>query len=177
MSRPEVPTVIFIGQPNSGKSTLFNSIAGPKAETSNFPGTSIKHTHSRVSIEGRLVDVVDLPGTYSLCTTDPAEQTVLTHLFAEKPDLVVNVVDASTLSRGLELTLELIELGYPMIIALNMIDVAERRGIELDTGKAERLLGVPVVPTIAAHGRGVRELLDRAFDVLDKGQSLKPVRF
>jgi len=177
MSRPEVPTVIFIGQPNSGKSTLFNSIAGPKAETSNFPGTSIKHTHSRVSIEGRLVDVVDLPGTYSLCTTDPAEQIVLTHLFSEKPDLVVNVVDASTLSRGLELTLELIELGYPMIIALNMIDVAERRGIELDPGKAERLLGVPVVPTIAAHGRGVRELLDRAFDVLDKGQSLKPVRF
>jgi ferrous iron transport protein B len=177
MSRPEVPTVIFIGQPNSGKSTLFNSIAGPKAETSNFPGTSIKHTHSRVNIDGRLLDVVDLPGTYSLCTSDPAEQIVLTHLFSEKPDLIVNVVDASTLSRGLELTLELIELGYPMVVALNMVDVAERKGIELDAAKAERFLGVPVVPTIAAHGRGVRELLDRAFEVLDKGQSLKPIRF
>jgi len=177
MDRPEVPTVIFIGQPNSGKSTLFNSIAGPKAETSNFPGTSIKHTHSRVNIEGRLLDVVDLPGTYSLCTSDPAEQIVLTHLFSERPDLVINVVDASTLSRGLELTLELEELGYPMVVALNMADVAERKGIELDAAKAERLLGVPVVPTIAAHGRGVRELLDRVFDVLDKGQSLKPVRF
>jgi len=177
MSRPEVPTVVFIGQPNSGKSTLFNSIAGPKAETSNFPGTSIKHTHSRVNIEGRLLDVVDLPGTYSLCTADPAEQIVLTHLFSERPDLIVNVVDASTLSRGLELTLELIELGYPMVIALNMVDVAERKGIELDADTAEKLLGVPVVPTIAAHGRGVRELLDRAFDVLDKGQSLKPIRF
>ena len=177
MNRPEVPTVVFIGQPNSGKSTLFNSIAGPKAETSNFPGTSIKHTHSRVNIEGRLLDVVDLPGTYSLCTADPAEQIVLTHLFSERPDLIVNVVDASTLSRGLELTLELIELGYPMVIALNMVDVAERKGIELDADKAEKLLGVPVVPTIAAHGRGVRELLDRAFDVLDKGQSLKPIRF
>ena len=177
MSRPEVPTVVFIGQPNSGKSTLFNSIAGPKAETSNFPGTSIKHTHSRVNIEGRLLDVVDLPGTYSLCTADPAEQIVLTHLFSERPDLIVNVVDASTLSRGLELTLELIELGYPMVIALNMVDVAERKGIELDADTAEKLLGVPGVPTIAAHGRGVRELLDRAFDVLDKGQSLKPIRF
>ncbi len=177
MSRPEVPAVIFIGQPNSGKSTLFNSIAGNKAETSNFPGTSIKHTHSRVAIEGRLLDVVDLPGTYSLCSSDPAERVVLTHLFAEKPDLVVNVVDASTLSRGLELTLELVELGYPTVVALNMVDVAERKGIELDAAKAERLLGVPVVPTIAAHGRGVRELLDRAFEVIDKGQSLKPVRF
>jgi ferrous iron transport protein B len=177
MPRPEVPTVIFIGQPNGGKSTLFNSIAGPKAETSNFPGTSIKHTHSRVAIEGRLLDVVDLPGTYSLCTTDPAEQIVLTHLFSERPDLIVNVVDASTLSRGLELTLELVELGYPMVVALNMMDVAERKGVRIETDRIERFIGAPVVPTIAAHGRGVKELLDRVFDVLDGGQSLRPIRF
>jgi ferrous iron transport protein B len=177
MSRPEVPTVVFIGQPNSGKSTLFNSIAGPKAETSNFPGTSIKHTHSRVNIEGRLLDVVDLPGTYSLCTSDPAEQVVLTHLFVERPDLVVNVVDASTLSRGLELTLELVELGYPTVVALNMIDLAERKGIDLDAAGLERLLDVAVVPTIAAYGRGVRELLDKVFEVLDEGRVPRPVRF
>ncbi|OGD16280.1 MAG: ferrous iron transport protein B [Candidatus Aminicenantes bacterium RBG_16_66_30] len=177
MSRPEVPAVIFIGQPNGGKSTLFNSIAGPKAETSNFPGTSIKHTHSRVNIEGRLLDVIDLPGTYSLCTTDPAEQIVLSHLFAERPDLVVNVVDASTLSRGLELTLELVELGYPMVVALNMMDVAERKGVQIDTAAVERLLGVPVVATIAAHGRGVKELLDRAFAALEKGQNARARRF
>ena len=177
MNSPKVPTVIFIGQPNSGKSTLFNSIAGHKAETSNFPGTSIKHTHSRVNIEGRLLDIVDLPGTYSLCTTDPAEQVVLRHLFSERPDLVVNVVDASTLSRGLELTLELVELGYPMIVALNMMDVAERKGIQVDAPAVEKLLGAPVTPTIAAHGRGVKELLERAFDVLDKGQSLRTLRF
>ena len=177
MNPPEVPGVIFIGQPNSGKSTLFNSIAGHKAETSNFPGTSIKHTHSRVNIGGRLLDVVDLPGTYSLCTSDPAEQVVLTHLFSERPDLIVNVIDASTLSRGLELTLELVELGYPMVVALNMMDVAERKGIQVDPAKIERLLGAPVVATIAAHGRGVKELLERAFDVLDKGQSLRSPRF
>ncbi len=177
MSRPDVPTVIFIGQPNGGKSTLFNSIAGPKAETSNFPGTSIKHTHSRVNIEGRLLDIIDLPGTYSLCTTDPAEQIVLTHLFTERPDLVVNVVDASTLSRGLELTLELVELGYPMVVALNMMDVAERKGVQIEADRIESLIGAPVTPTIAAHGRGVKELLDRAFEVIDKGQALKPRLF
>ncbi len=177
MSRPEVPSVVFIGQPNSGKSTLFNSIAGPKAETSNFPGTSIKHTHSRVNIEGRLLDIIDLPGAYSLCTTDPAEQVVLTHLFKERPDLVVNVVDASTLSRGLELTLELVELGYPTVVALNMMDLAERKGLQVDTAAIERELGVPVVATIAAHGRGVKELLDRAFEVIDRGEKLRPRRF
>ena len=177
MNGPKIPTVIFIGQPNSGKSTLFNSIAGHKAETSNFPGTSIKHTHSRVNIEGRLLDIVDLPGTYSLCTTDPAEQVVLTHLFSERPDLVVNVVDASTLSRGLELTLELVELGYPMVVALNMMDVAERKGIQVDAPAVEKILGAPVTPTIAAHGRGVKELLERAFEVLDRGPSLRTLRF
>lgn len=177
MSRPEVPTVIFVGQPNGGKSTLFNSLAGPKAETSNFPGTSVKHTHSRVAVEGRLLDIVDLPGTYSLCPSDPAERVALTHLFSERPDLIVNVVDASTLSRGLELTLELSELGRPMIVALNMVDVAERKGIEIDAARLERLLGVPVVPTVASHGRGVRELLDRAFDVLDRRLSPRPLRF
>src|SRR5512138_1350088 len=160
MSGPKVPTVVFIGQPNGGKSTLFNALAGPKAETSNFPGTSVKHTHSRVSVDGRLLDVIDLPGTYSLCTADPAEQVALTHLFSERPDLIINVVDASTSPRGFELTLELIELGLPMVVALNMIDVAERRGLTFDAARLAGLLGVPVVPTVAAHGRGVREMLD-----------------
>ena len=87
------------------------------------------------------------------------------------------MVDASTLSRGLELTLELVELGYPMVVALNMMDVAERKGVQIEADRIERFVGAPVVPTIAAHGRGVKELLDRAFEVIDKGQSLGPIRF
>jgi ferrous iron transport protein B len=163
----EFPAVIFLGQPNSGKSTLFNAIAGHKALTSNFPGTSYKHTHSEVNIEGRLLNVVDLPGTYSLTPSEPAEKVILSHLFQEKPDLIVNVVDASILGRSLELTLELLELGYPMIVALNMVDLAEKKGIRVDPKKLEKRLGVKVVPTVAPHGRGLKELLEAAFFCLN----------
>jgi ferrous iron transport protein B len=163
----EFPTVIFLGQPNSGKSTLFNSIAGHKALTSNFPGTSTQHTHSEVNIEGRLLNVVDLPGTYSLNPSELAEKVILSHLFQEKPDLIVNVVDASILGRSLELTLELLELGYPMIVALNMVDLAEKKGIQIDPEKLAQRLGVRVVPTVASHGRGLKELLEAAFFCLD----------
>jgi len=163
------PDIIFIGQPNSGKSTLFNAIAGLKAQTSNFPGTTVMHTHSKVNVEGDILNIIDLPGTYSLNPSDPAEKVALSHLFLEKPDLIVNVIDASILGRSLELTLELIELGYPMIIALNMIDLAENKGMEIDFKKLEHALGVPVVPTIALHGRGIKELLDRARQCLDSG--------
>ena len=162
------PVVIFIGQPNSGKSTLFNAIAGPKAETSNFPGTTVKHTHSKVTVEGRVLNIVDLPGTYSLNPSEPAERVVLTHLYQEKPDLIINVVDASILGRSLGLTLELLELEYPMIVALNMVDLAEKKGILIDFGKLEKILGVRVVPTIASHGRGVKELLEAGFACLDE---------
>jgi ferrous iron transport protein B len=170
----EVPSVVFVGQPNCGKSTLFNSIAGLKAETSNFPGTTVKHTHSRVAIEGRLLDIIDLPGTYSLCPSDPAEKTALSHLFSEKPDLIINVVDASILGRSLEFTLELVELGRPMVVALNMIDLAEQKGVTVDPAKLSARLGVPVVPVIAVRGRGIKELLDEAFRALERPSPPRP---
>ncbi|NIM91554.1 MAG: ferrous iron transport protein B [Candidatus Aminicenantes bacterium] len=162
------PVVVFIGQPNCGKSTLFNAIAGLKAETSNFPGTTVKHTHSKVNIAGRVLNIIDLPGTYSLNPADPAEKVVLSHIFLEKPDLIINVVDASILGRSLELTVELLELKYPMIFALNMIDLAEKKGIEISPEKLEKALGIPVVPTVATHGRGIKELLDKALLALEE---------
>ena len=171
------PDIVLIGQPNCGKSTLFNAIAGLKAQTSNFPGTTVKHTHSKVNVEGKILNIIDLPGTYSLNPSDPAEKVVLTHLFLEKPDLIVNVVDASILGRSLELTLELIELEYPVVVALNMIDLAEKKGVEIDPKKLEKLLGVPVIPTVASHGRGIKELLDIALQSLEKGLSVSHIKW
>ncbi|MDD8015569.1 MAG: ferrous iron transport protein B [Acidobacteriota bacterium] len=177
MKTDSLPVVIFIGQPNSGKSTLFNAIAGHLAETSNFPGTTTTHTHSRVSVEGRELTIIDLPGTYSLTPQEPHERVPFTHVFLERPDLMINVMDASTLSRSLEFTLELIELGYPVIVALNMVDLAEKKGIKIDIQELEHLLGVPVIPTIAAHGRGVKELLRAALRVLDEKPAVEAPRW
>ena len=171
------PDIIFLGQPNCGKSALFNAIAGLKVDTSNFPGTTVKHTHSEVNVAGNVLNIIDLPGTYSLNPSDDTEKVALSHLFFHKPDLIINVVDASILGRSLELTQELIELGYPMVIALNMMDLAEKKGVKTDIQKLERLLGVPVIPTIAIHGRGIKKLLDKALQVLAEVKPIPPLKW
>jgi len=171
------PDIIFLGQPNSGKSALFNAIAGLKVDTSNFPGTTVKHTHSEVNVAGKVFNIIDLPGSYSLNPSDETEKVALSHLFFQEPDLIINVVDASILGRSLELTQELIELGYPMVIALNMIDLAEKKGIRTDVQKLEKLLGVPVIPTVAIHGRGIKELLVRALQTLEERRPIAPLKW
>jgi ferrous iron transport protein B len=169
----QCPDVVFIGQPNGGKSSLFNYLAGFKAETSDLPGTTVKHSHSKVNLGDLTLNIIDLPGTYTLNPSDDAEKVALTHLFQETPDLIINVVDASIMGRSLEMTLELIELEYPMIVALNMMDLAEKKGMNIDVAELERRLGVPVVPTIASHGRGIKELLDAARVVLREKRAPK----
>ncbi len=157
--------IALIGQPNCGKSTLFNQVAGYKAETGNFSGTTVTFTESKVRVMGDVVDVVDLPGTYTLAGTNPAEREVIKYLTSNAVDVVVNVIDASHLSYGLAMTVELLELDVPMVIALNMMDEADRIGIRIDVNLLQNLLGAPVIPMIASKGRGIQPLFVKAYQI------------
>ncbi len=150
--------IALIGQPNCGKSTLFNQVAGYKAETGNFTGTTVTFTESSVRVGGEKVELVDLPGTYTLAGTNPAERVASRYLQSEDVDLIINVLDASHISQGLELTLELLAMKRPMIVALNMMDEALRLGLTIDGPALQEKLGVPVMPIVASRGRGVRGL-------------------
>lgn len=156
--------IAFIGQPNCGKSTIFNYFSGYKAAISNFPGTTVKYHVSRVTLRGEELTCVDLPGVYSLTSGDQAELESRNYLLKGEVDVIVNVIDASLLSRSLELTLELMSLERPMVVALNMMDEAARKGISLQPTKLSHLLGVPVVCTVASQGKGLTELLETAVD-------------
>ena len=155
----------LVGQPNCGKSTLFNQVAGYKAETGNFHGTTVTFTESRVRVAGQVVDLVDLPGSYALDGLNPAERETLRYLDSHDVDTVINVADASHLAQSLELTLELLPLNRPLILALNMLDEASRLGLRIDGEGLARELGIPVLPLVASKGRGVRELFLKAVAV------------
>jgi len=165
--------IALVGQPNSGKSTLFNALAGYRAVASNFPGTTVEVLRGKALVGGRPVEVVDLPGTYSLLAGDRAEELARDFLVSGKVNAVVNVVDASLLSRSLELTLELAELGIPMVVCLNMMDEAEHKGIKIDAEKLSDLLGVPVAETVAARGIGLAKLLS----LIPQARPARPPRY
>jgi len=162
--KPYAMKIALIGQPNCGKSTIFNYFSGYKAAVSNFPGTTVKYTVSRVVFEGDELTCVDLPGVYSLTSIDPAERESRNYLLAGESDVIINVIDASLLGRSLELTLELMSLERPLVVALNMMDEAGRKGITIEPEKLSQLLGVPVVPTVAKAGKGLSRLLRTAVD-------------
>lgn len=162
--------IALVGQPNCGKSALFNGVAGYKTLVSNFPGTTVDYVMSRVTLNGGSFTLVDLPGIYSLSTTEKEELLTRNYLINEKPDLVINIMDASVLSRSLELTLELLEIKIPLVVCLNMIDEAARKGVEIDVAHLSRDLGVPVIPTIAIRGQGVPELFETAVNTAKDGK-------
>ncbi len=162
---------LLAGQPNSGKSTIFNAIAGYRAATANFPGSSVSYTLSRALIHGREVDVVDLPGMYSLSSVSPEAGEAVRYVAEEDWDLIINVVDASRLERSLELTLQLLQLERPMVVALNMMDEAERHGMKIDVEALAKSLGVPVVPTVGRRGQGLKGLFRTALQAAHGGSA------
>lgn len=169
--------IALIGQPNCGKSTLFNQVAGYKAETGNFTGTTVRYTESKVRVGGQVVEIVDLPGAYSLDAHSPAEREAASYLQSNEVDVVINVVDASRMALGLELTLELLPLNKPVIVALNMMDEADRLGLHIDGPGLQTELGTPVLPLVASKGRGVRGVFLKALAAGKNGHNTTETKY
>lgn len=172
--------MILVGQPNSGKSTIFNWLGGYKSVTANFPGTTVDFTTAKARLNGWQVEVVDLPGIYSLTATDAATAATINYLFdnhqpVDAGEILVNVVDASRLSRALELTFQLLELGRPLVLCLNMTDEARRRGWHIDVPKLSAELGVPVIATVAAKGQGLHELTRQVRQLAQPSRAASPL--
>ncbi|HSL17049.1 MAG TPA: ferrous iron transport protein B [Methylomirabilota bacterium] len=152
--------VTLAGNPNSGKTSLFNALTGAYQHVGNYAGVTVERKEGLRRHDGLDLRIVDLPGTYSLATNSLEERIARDVLVTESPDVTVSVVDASNLERNLYLTVQLLELGLPVVVALNMVDVARSRGADFDVDKLSKLLRSPVVRTVARRGEGVRDLLE-----------------
>lgn len=153
--------VALIGNPNVGKSLIFNNLTGGKAHVGNWPGKTVEKKVGKCVYKGVEIEIVDLPGTYSLTANSIDELIARDYIVKEKPDVVVDIVDASNLERNLYLTLQLLELEANVVIALNKFDVAEDLGYEINVSELSKLLGVPVVPTVATTQGGMEKLKER----------------
>ncbi|WPL16352.1 Ferrous iron transport protein B [Thiorhodovibrio winogradskyi] len=168
-NRPGAPapplTLALAGNPNCGKSALFNALTGIRQTTGNWPGVTVERKEGRCELDGRAVRVIDLPGIYSLDASSLDERVARDYLLAREADVIINVVDATNLERNLYLSVQLLEMGVPIVVALNMMDLARRRGIDIDAAALARELGCPVVPVVAVNKEGLTELSARALAV------------
>ncbi len=153
--------VYIVGNPNVGKSVVFNNLTGAYVAVSNYPGTTVNVSKGKVKIEGEEFEVVDTPGMYSLMPITEEERVARMILFEEKPHVILHVVDTKNLERMLPLTLQLIEANLPVILDLNMMDEIEAAGIGVNVNILEKELGIPVVATVATTGRGMGVLRRR----------------
>ncbi len=152
--------VAIAGQPNCGKSTIFTMMSGVKQHVANYPGVTVEKKSTRLQYQSKNFELVDLPGTYSFSAYSKEEQATINFLLDDNPDIIINVIDASCLKRSLHLTYQLLEIGKPVIIVMNMMDVAKRRGIKIDTQKLAQDLNVPVIEAVGARGIGKKEILN-----------------
>ncbi len=159
--------ILLMGNPNVGKSVVFSRLTGAHVIASNYPGTTVEYTKGYMRLGGERVEVIDVPGTYTLEPTSKAEKVAVDMLREGEKDsgnIVINVVDATNLERNLNLTLQLLKEGIPIIVCLNLWDETKHTGIEIDVKRLEEILGVPVIPTCAISGEGIAELIKRVFD-------------
>lgn len=159
-SRPNsgILTIALAGNPNCGKTALFNILTGIRQRTGNWPGVTVDRKEGQFTIDSDEVNAVDLPGIYSLDASSQDEKVTRDYLLSGEADLIVNVVDASNLERNLYFTVQMLEMGVPLILALNMMDVARKRGLEIDIQRLSEELGCQVIPIVAVSGEGVTKL-------------------
>ncbi|MGB9838557.1 ferrous iron transport protein B [Methanothermobacter sp.] len=171
MEKSEI-TVALAGNANVGKSVIFNQLTGSNQIVGNWPGKTVERAEGHLKFQGRDIHIIDLPGIYSFSTYSMEEIVSREFIVNEKPDVVINVLDASVLERNLFFTLQLMEMEVPMVICINQVDMARQKGIVIDEEKLEGALGVPVVSTVAVKGQGLQKLLRKTLEVADRG--IKP---
>lgn len=169
--RSQTINVALVGNPNSGKTTLFNHASGSHERVGNYSGVTVEAKEARIRQGNYTLNVVDLPGTYSITEYTPEELFVRNHIIENMPDVVVNVVDASNLERNLFLTTQLIDMNIKVVMALNMYDELEQQGVTLNYEGLGKLIGVPIVPTVAVKGKGISELIDKVIAVFEKTET------
>jgi len=158
-------TIALAGNPNAGKTTIFNALTGLHQHTGNWPGKTVEKKEGEIKFGDLNINIVDLPGTYSLTAYSPEEIVARDYIIEEHPDVVINVVDATNLERNLYLTVQILELDVPVVLALNMADALQKDGAKIDLENLSRLLGeVPVVSTTANRGTGITELISKAVE-------------
>ena len=165
--------IALAGNANVGKSVIFNHLTGLHQHIGNWPGKTVERAEGTLHFKGYTIDIIDLPGIYSLSTYSLEELVSRRYIAVERPDAVINVLDASVLERNLFFTLQLIELETPMVIALNQMDMANRKGIQIDKEQLEKHLGVPVIPIVAIKGVGIFQLLEKAIEIIEEGYVVK----
>ncbi len=176
MAQDNVITIALTGQPNVGKSTVFNLLTGLNQHVGNWPGKTVERRVGQLEHDGRQIEIIDLPGTYCLTAASPEECISRDFIIHERPDVVVAILNAASLERNLYLVAELLALPAPVVIGLNMIDVAKQEGFEIRSEVLDGALGLPVVPMVAARSQGVRELLETAIEVAEHGLPEEPNR-
>jgi len=168
--------IALAGNANVGKSVIFNQLTGLNQIVGNWPGKTVERAEGTLHFKGHTIRIIDLPGIYSLSTFSMEEIVSRDYIAVEKPDIIINVIDASALERNLYFTLQLLELEAPIIIDLNQVDFAAKKGIRIDVEKLSKTLGVPVNPTVAITGSGINELLSTVIAVISGKRKLKPLK-
>jgi len=176
MPRNKKLNIVLAGQANVGKSVIFNHLTGLHQHIGNWPGKTVEKAEGTLYYKGYTVDVLDLPGIYSLATYSIEELVSREYIAAKKPDFVVNVVDATNLERNLLFTLQLLELERPTVLALNMVNLLEGKGIKIDTKRLQKILGIPVVPVVAIKRKGLTEVLNQGIKLARSKKCAKPLK-